>query len=395
MISTADFTCKSHKDPGQVVLRQLHCSTEHPWAPAMRYVRECIGKKLKQQKHIVKNSIHLKALLETITVSRSSRLLKIDIKDFFMSGSHRHLLRRVSRCAPAGAQQSFEDLVWCILHNQFVRVPGVRECFRVARGSGMGLICSGDISDWTFFVDAEENFVLYESVRTRFGILLYLRFKDDIFIILEAEDGMVTTFLDEFRALAGDFVLKLDADSFSSVEMLDLTISKEARWLRSGVLDTAVYIKPTANGVLLSSESYHAPSVHSWPLERIKHFFKISSAIGEAKIVSRQFLSRLLKHDPSHPVRVQAESAIRGSDRQATDFVKRARPSSWLPLSFSSVWARAGFTQTMNTIHEQLTVAQQESSIMFPSVGIAWSLGGKHLYRRVQSMLRSRLFRSR
>ena len=332
MISTADFTCKTHKDPGQVVLRQLHCSKEHPWAPAMRYVRECIGKKLKQHQHILKNSIHLKTLLEATTVSQSSRLLKIDIKDFFMSGTHRHLLRRVSRCAPSGAQQSFDDLVWCILHNQFVRVPGVRECFRVARGSGMGLICSGEISDWTFFADAEENFVLDEGVRTRFGIVLYLRFKDDIFVVLEAEDDVVTTFLEEFQALAGDFVLKLDADSTSSVEMLDLTISKGAMWSRSGVLDTAVYIKPTANSIPLSSESFHAPSVHSWPLERIKHFFRISSAIGAAKATSRSFLAKLLKHDPLHPIAIRAESAIRGSSRACCDFVKRTRPSSWLPL---------------------------------------------------------------
>ena len=311
-----------------------------------------------------------------------------------MSGTHRHLLRRVSRCAPSGAQQSFDDLVWCILHNQFVRVPGVRECFRVARGSGMGLMCSGEISDWTFFADAEENFVLDEGVRTRFGIVLYLRFKDDIFVVLEAEDDVVTTFLEEFQALAGDFVLKLDADSTSSVEMLDLTISKGARWSRSGVLDTAVYIKPTANGIPLSSESFHAPSVHSWPLERIKHFFRISSAIGAAKATSRSFLAKLLKHDPLHPVAIRAESAIRGSSRACCDFVKRTRPSSWLPLAYSPVWARAGLTHTLNSLHEQLPASLKGDTIQFPSIGIAWSLGGKHLYRRVQSMLRKRLFRS-
>ena len=262
-------------------------------------------------------------------------------------------------------------------------------------GSGMGLICSGEISDWTFFADAEENFVLDDAVRTRFGILLYLRFKDDIFVVMEAEDDAVTTFLEEFQALAGDFVLKLEANSSSSVEMLDLTISKGARWLKSGVLDTAVYIKPTANGIPLSSESFHAPSVHSWPLERVKHFFKISSAIGGAKAVSRLFLTKLLKHDPYHPVRHQAESTIRDSRRVACEFVKRTRPSTWLPLSFSPVWARAGFTHTLAAIHEHLTVDQQVNTISFPSVGIAWSLGGKHLYRRVQSMLRKRLFRSR
>ena len=227
-----------------------------------------------------------------------------------------------------------------------------------------------------------------EEVRTRFGIILYLRFKDDIFVVLEAEDSLVQVFLEEFQTRAGDFVLKLESDSSCSVEMLDLTIHKGARWSASGVLDTTVYIKPTARGMFLSSESNHAPSVHSWPLERIKHFFKISSSVGSAKRVSRSFLARLLKHDPFHPVRHMAESSVRGLVQTVRCTSSKKRPATWLPLAFSPVWAQAGFSRTLESIHCELTTSQQENSLEFPSFGIAWALGGTHLYRRVQSMMR-------
>ena len=149
-----------------------------------------------------------------------------------------------------------------------------------------------------------------------------------------------------------------------------------------------MYIKPTARGMFLSSESNHAPSVHSWPLERIKHFFKISSSIGSAKLVSRTFLTRLLRHDPFHPVRHQAESSVRGLVQTVRCACKKERPSTWLPLAFSPVWAQARFSRTFDAIREELTTSQKENALESPSAGIAWALGGTHLYRRVQSMVR-------
>ena len=170
--------------------------------------------------------------------------------------------------------------------------------------------------------------------------------------------------------------------------MLDLTIHKGVRWSATGVLDTTVYIKPTARGMFLSSESNHAPSVHSWPLERIKHFFKISSSIGSAKLVSRSFLARLLKHDPFHPVRHQAESSVRGLVQTVRCVSRKQRPATWLPLAFSPVWAQARFSHTFAAIHSELTTSQRDNCLEFPSFGIAWALGGTHLYRRVQTMVR-------
>ena len=121
-------------------------------------------------------------------------------------------------------------------------------------------------------------------------------------------------------------------------------------------------------------------------------FSRSCRRLAKLKLSVAPFLAKLVKHDPHHPYRYNAEFAARGSPSLPTSFGnKRTRPSSWFPLAFSPVWARAKFAQQCQVIHDDLWAMQRNSIFEFPSFGIAWSLGGKDLYRCVQGMQRKKL----
>ena len=49
--------------------------------------------------------------------------------------------------------------------SQFVSVPGIEDrIWKVAVGSGMGLFCSGEVSDMTFYNKVESGFLDNQSV---------------------------------------------------------------------------------------------------------------------------------------------------------------------------------------------------------------------------------------
>ena len=55
------------------------------------------------------------------------------------------------------------------------------ECYQVRTGSGTGILCSGEISDFVFLQFTELAFALKPEVVAKYSVKLYCRFKDDIF----------------------------------------------------------------------------------------------------------------------------------------------------------------------------------------------------------------------
>ena len=72
-----------------------------------------------------------------------------------------------------------------ILANQFVHEEHFPEVVRVIKGGGMGLPSSGEISDMCLYSLCEKIWATQASVQNLHGILLYVRFKDDMFMIVD------------------------------------------------------------------------------------------------------------------------------------------------------------------------------------------------------------------
>ena len=139
------------------------------------------------------------------------------------------------------------------MSNQFVVMSsGSNKAWKVVQGSGMGLIASDELSSLDFYAAAEEAFILKAETRAKYGIVLYVRYKDDILVGLDKPD-LQADFLAEFSSYAGEYKLKLDEASFSSVVMLDVVLTK-----RQSGIGVTMHLKPTVQGVPLCSTSMHS-----------------------------------------------------------------------------------------------------------------------------------------
>ena len=114
------------------------------------------------------------------------RMVKIDIKEFSMSGKPGFLSHACSELF-CDETEDFQHLVatavdW-LCRNQFVQSefwPNLTN--RVTRGSGMWLLHSGEVSDAGFWI-AAERWLLNTSVRQWGSLTYWRRFRDDIFAI--------------------------------------------------------------------------------------------------------------------------------------------------------------------------------------------------------------------
>ena len=114
------------------------------------------------------------------------RTVKIDIKEFYMSEEPGFLSRACSElfCDDTlDVQQLVAKAVDWLCKKQFVQsefLPVLAH--RVIRGSGMGLLHSGEVSDAGFWI-AAERWLLNTSVRRWRSLTYWRRFMDDIFAI--------------------------------------------------------------------------------------------------------------------------------------------------------------------------------------------------------------------
>ena len=187
-------TVKSHKPVGEVSMRLIHSAPQHFMNPAMRWIGWNLKQFLSRQQHILRDSDHLIQLLRSVKVPSTARLVKFDIKDFFMSGHHDDISLLTSKCFPPAVQTGARDLIDSVIRNQVVTVPGVNKYWRVQVGTGMGLRCSGELSDCTFYKLAEEKFATCSEVQRAFGIIFYCRFKDDGFFIIDTPRAKLLEF---------------------------------------------------------------------------------------------------------------------------------------------------------------------------------------------------------
>eukprot|EP00959_Pyramimonas_sp_CCMP1952_P276245 5774400-Pyramimonas_sp.AAC.1 len=76
-----------------------------------------------------------------------------------MSGQHNDLVEYSSRGVPEGSERTaFKIMLRAILRNQIVQVEGVPNVsWTVKIGTGMGLGCSGEVSDTAFHFMVEEG----------------------------------------------------------------------------------------------------------------------------------------------------------------------------------------------------------------------------------------------
>ena len=139
----------------------------------------------------------------------------------------------------------------------------------------MGLACSGDVCDITFY-DTVESKIL--PILASFDVQCYLRFKDDILVILSC-DQRQRLLIDTMRRFSKLWSLKVESIHQMECQFLDLHLSKGSGWRSTGVLDVRVFHKDSSQQQVLAVSSMHAPHVHkAWLGGMVTRAFRLCSS---------------------------------------------------------------------------------------------------------------------
>jgi len=94
------------------------------------------------------------------------------------------------------------------------------------------------------------------SVKKRFGIILYRRYRDDILIVFRSAFALYKEFLAEVRKRANYYLVKLEGISYSEFQFLEIVAS--IPWDDSGRIAYRPRFKDTSLGAPLDGSSAHA-----------------------------------------------------------------------------------------------------------------------------------------
>ena len=295
-------------------------------------------------------------------IPTDATFLKLDLKDFYMSGDHSLLVDQSSSILEVKNRSDFRLLLSSILGNQFIRFPDSPQVLKVCKGSGMGMICSGEVADATLYALVEKRFTLLPRVRRKYGILNYYRFNDDGIVIF---DGKVSSdarfeFFFAFRDLSKPSSINVHSFSSNEFQMLDVLFWKGERFSSLSLLDFRLFTKPTSIWKPLSCESMHPLFVHRhWPMaqcKRIRKRFSCDKAGEDAVSAFKDRVSNLC----GVQVSVGAKSP------------KHLLPTSWLVLPFC-------FAIGSEVSTAAASVIVPPCIRVFSKVRISWALGNKRL----------------
>ena len=370
MYQKLSVTVKTHKTEGCVKFRGIHSSAASPLKPGMRWVTSLISPALKNS-HMIRDSFHLVDILQRRPLPPNSIFLRFDIKEFYMSGEHSELISRCAGYVPLASRAAFSSMTEFILGSQYVTVPGRPDhCYKVTTGSGMGLSCSGALSDLTFY-DLAEVWATAESTKIQYEVWLYCRFADDGLIVCANKPELYSAFVAGLRSRARFFQLEFDAPTVDAITFLDLKLSFGSRFMRCHRLDHQVSVKETSICQPLSPTSMHSPANHaSWPRGTVQRIQKLCSSAAESRKVVDRFKELWGQHD-IYVMDTLGPSAVR--DKKCSRAI----------VPFSDVWRRAGLQHVVASFSARLADALSGLPIT-SRLGISWSLGGVHLVRQIR-----------
>ena len=371
LVADLNLTCKTHKPSGQVGHRNIHANPCYSFKGLGLWLARELRAHTHECQHLLRDTQDFCQKISRVQAKPEHRLLRLDIKDFFMSGSAGNIIGSLKDTLPNDTPRSntILEVLDLLLEAQFIETKIIpREIYIVEKGTGMGLPHSGDVADTSFYSLAEESWVHNLATRTKCSIVAYWRFKDDIFFILENWHSF-RTFLRKFMADAQFFKIEVEGISKYRCTFLDVEVAKQ------GTKYICVpYIKASNVGVPLGLDSAHPWHTHrSWPSAYLRRLESISSEPMLADGAKSLFKERLHMH--CHNLEALDLQIQMNKPR-----VGRQKPKwpEWLPLSFhpslvpripNAIRAYLGSVSAKAAWHSAWGSYDQ------PSIKVAWKSG--------------------
>jgi len=288
LCANLQLTVKTHKPAGDVGFRNIHASPGYAFAGLASWLSRVCLFRLRGCEHLIRDSGILCGMLAQRTFDEGMHFVKLDIKEFYMSGVHSQLINVVSSAFTGALRALLTDTLWLVMGSQFVTASEhPQRAWRVLEGSGMGLRHSGDVADLAFWVQCERDYACVPAMQLYHEISLYVRFKDDILIIGSCREK-TRKFIHAIIQRSTLFKLVCDEINSHEIHFLDVRIFRSGR--RFG---TEMAFKPTNLGIPLSTQSAHPVHVHvSWPVARIRSIARLSSSRCVAEKAKQILISR-------------------------------------------------------------------------------------------------------
>lgn len=390
------MTLKTHKPAGQVKPRAIHSSVNHPFRPGHRWVAGLLKPLLRGTPYLFASSKAMASKVASIPVPGNARFWKLDVEEFYMSGLHGDLVlqatRSLSETSSATMKKGFQKMLRAILSSQVLRLREDSSgpyFWRVVKGSGMGTLCSSEVSNTAFLHRVERRWIDSPGVINRFGLIFYGRYEDDIFVISTASDDDLALFIRIMNSRAKFFNVKVESVTVDSCDVLDITFHKGERWRHCGKLDYRVYTKPTSHWQPLAHSSGHPPATHSaWPRAMIQRYFALSSNSTVARLNSASFISALRHRcgpfaDHFHAL----TTSIRPDGHSVNRERALARRSSqvydisfpWVIIPYRPQWLKARIAYLLNLVASRWF--RDPAPIL-----CGWRLSESHLHIRLRSL---------
>jgi hypothetical protein len=372
-VRSLSLTVKTHKSP--VAVRNLHTGPHQAFAGLSLWLARHLKTQLRDKRHLINSSDAVIQQVNGKTFSKNCRLYKIDLKDFFNSGSFDDIISFGTKGFTSSLRQVAQKVVKFLLVHQYVQSRYLDDAlFRVRVGTGMGLIHSGELADAVFYHMAESPLLAQPRSLQFFGVECFTRFKDDMLFIAQGrlEHGMLDL-IQQVRQHARGFTLVCEAISESTMPYLDLEVSLH-RTADFAVAKWRPYFKPTSLHKPLCHRSAHPLSVHiTWPFNELNRLARHCCDNATYREVRATFVNKFSRsHAPAALI-----SRLRNHVPPTHAIVEKKQRDGclWLVLPYHPVWARAPLTKVLEEFRTNPLCKQvwgEAANEEPPVVRIAW-----------------------
>ena len=234
-----------------------------------------------------------------------------------------------------------------------------RALYEVARGTGIGLLHSGDVADACFYSMVEKPL---KNQFAEAGVLDWYRFRDDM-LFLASDAARFKALKARMDALSDFFVLDVEDVSCVSVRYLDIVVQRE---------DCRVVVSPFLKDPNLSRKlpvsSAHPWSVHkSWPLVLAKRMGSLASRSAMVQPFLDEMFARLRSDGCFVPAFAESSSKMLAR--------KPSARAVWLPLGYHPWWCKTvkkAVARINNDTSFQSLLSMASPDLAKARIRIAW-----------------------
>ena len=363
---TLAFTIKDHKAPGEVCFRNLHTGSRSLWQGLGRWVTYHLSPILSSQPHVLQSQQAFVNLCAGLTLHDDDFFFRIDACEFYMSGTPEFLSKEASGVIQNPKLRSVvrDSIAW-LLENQYVTTPFHNAGhWQVLKGSGMGMVHSGDVAGSAFLHAIERPFACSPTCQREHYIKTWVRYHDDIFGVCSSRPAFRKFYQELKTRCSPHWKLRLEEMSPDAVSMIGIKV------IRLGC-KVVTEVEPKANGPVLSSQSAHAPAIHRrWPANRAMAIENLCTAPGSVERSISEFVARFTDAAaPDHIIRDIVH-------REPSKRVCAVGEPFWLVLPYHPAFENGGVRRALASFLKSPAAAtlwrEATNGGAFPAVRIAW-----------------------